>query len=83
MLGPAEDGGYVLIGLKRAVPEIFAEIPWGTAGVAEITRGRMRALGWDWAELPALWDLDRPEDLARLETWPWGSWWITARGKLV
>jgi glycosyltransferase A (GT-A) superfamily protein (DUF2064 family) len=65
VLGPAEDGGYVLLGLWRAAPELFADMPWGTDRVAALTRQRMAALGWRWAELPMLWDLDRPEDLAR------------------
>jgi uncharacterized protein len=67
VLGPAEDGGYVLLGLKQAAPELFSDIPWGTDRVAAITRDRMDALGWEWAELPALWDLDRPDDLVRFE----------------
>jgi len=67
VLGPAEDGGYVMLGLRRAVPALFARVPWGTDRVAAVTRDRMATLGWDWAELPALWDLDRPEDLKRLE----------------
>jgi hypothetical protein len=66
VLGPAEDGGYVLLGLKRAAGELFRDIPWGTDRVAEITRARMMALSWGWAELPELWDVDRPEDLKRL-----------------
>lgn len=66
VLGPAEDGGYVLLGLKQAAPELFHDMPWGSNQVAAVTRGRMEALGWAWAELPVLWDLDRPEDLARL-----------------
>lgn len=65
VLGPAEDGGYVLLGLRRAARELFADMPWGTDRVAALTRERMGMLGWRWAELPALWDLDRPEDLAR------------------
>lgn len=65
-LGPAEDGGYVLLGLKRAAHALFRDIPWGGDRVAEITRKRMAALGWTWVELPILWDLDRPEDLRRL-----------------
>ena len=67
VLGPAEDGGYVLLGLTQAPPELFSDIPWGTDRVAAITRGRMDALGWEWAELPPLWDLDRPDDLVRFE----------------
>jgi rSAM/selenodomain-associated transferase 1 len=68
VLGPAEDGGYVLLGLKQAAPGLFSGIPWGTGEVAAITRERMTSLGWSWAELPTLWDLDRPEDLVRLPT---------------
>jgi rSAM/selenodomain-associated transferase 1 len=64
-LGPAEDGGYVLLGLKRAAPELFADLPWGTAEIARLTRERMAGLGWRWTELSTLWDLDRPADLAR------------------
>jgi rSAM/selenodomain-associated transferase 1 len=68
VLGPAEDGGYVLLGLKRTAPaELFSGVPWGTGAVADTTRGRLHALGWGWRELPVLWDLDRPTDLARYE----------------
>ena len=65
VLGPAEDGGYVLLGLKRVAERLFTGIPWGTERVAPITRARMSALGWRWTELPTLWDLDRPPDLER------------------
>ena len=68
VLGPAEDRGYVLLGLRQAVPVLFANLPWGTDQVAAITRDRMAALGWGWEELPVLWDLDRPEDLGRYES---------------
>jgi rSAM/selenodomain-associated transferase 1 len=66
VLGPAEDGGYALLGLRRAAPELFRDIPWGGERVAAITRARMRELGWRWRELPVLWDVDRPADLTRL-----------------
>ena len=65
VLGPAEDGGYVLIGLRRVVPEVFAHIDWGEAEVLATTRGRFAHLGWRHAELATLWDVDRPEDLER------------------
>lgn len=65
VLGPAEDGGYVLLGLQEAPQSLFKGIPWGGAHVADLTRQRMRELGWSWDELPMLWDLDRPADLAR------------------
>jgi len=63
VLGPATDGGYVLIGLRRAESALFRQMPWGGDRVAEITRQRLAALGWYWQELPALRDVDRPEDL--------------------
>ena len=63
VLGPAMDGGYVLLGLRRAEPALFADLPWGGDQVAAITRLRMTELGWRWRELPTLRDLDRPEDL--------------------
>jgi rSAM/selenodomain-associated transferase 1 len=65
VLGPAEDGGYVLLGLRRAESSLFTGIPWGTEEVARLTRERMRTLGWTCTELATLWDLDRPEDLLR------------------
>ena len=65
VLGPAEDGGYVLIGLRRNNPRLFEDIPWGGDRVLELTRERLRELGWRWRELTPLWDLDRPEDLHR------------------
>jgi rSAM/selenodomain-associated transferase 1 len=65
VIGPAEDGGYVLIGLSRAAPELFRDIEWGAPGVAQETRARIARLGLRHVELPMLWDLDRPEDLSR------------------
>ncbi|MCC6611014.1 MAG: TIGR04282 family arsenosugar biosynthesis glycosyltransferase [Burkholderiales bacterium] len=65
VLGPAEDGGYVLIGLRRADPRLFEGVAWGTAQVLDATRARLAARGYRWHELPVLWDLDRPEDLQR------------------
>ena len=66
VIGPAEDGGYVLVGLSRCDPELFRGIPWGGAKVLPETRRRIAALGWRLSELPALWGVDRPEDLERL-----------------
>ena len=65
VLGPAADGGYVLLGLKRAAHELFVDLPWGESRVADLTRARMLDLGWEWAELPEQWDVDRPDDLDR------------------
>ena len=66
VLGPAEDGGYVLIGLRRPEARVFQRIPWGSAQVLAATRRRLVGLGLRWHELPCLWDVDRAEDLARL-----------------
>ncbi len=66
VIGPAQDGGYVLIGLARPQRSLFTEMPWGTDAVLDETRTRLRAAGLRWCELPALWDVDRPADLARL-----------------
>jgi hypothetical protein len=66
VLAPAEDGGYVLIGLKRAPSALFERMHWGESTVMAETRERLAALGLRWRELETLWDVDRPEDLARL-----------------
>jgi len=66
VITPVEDGGYVLLGLRRLSPDLFSGIPWGTNTVMEETRLRLRRLKWKWHELPQRWDVDRPEDLERL-----------------
>jgi hypothetical protein len=66
VIGPSEDGGYVLIGLRRYAPELFTGISWGTGYVLHQTRQRLRGLGWKWHELSEQWDVDRPEDMERL-----------------
>jgi rSAM/selenodomain-associated transferase 1 len=66
VLIPAEDGGYVLLGLNRSDRRLFSNIPWGSDQVLEITRRRLSSLGWRWLELPSLWDVDRSEDFVRL-----------------
>jgi len=65
VLAPAEDGGYGLIGLRRADPRAFDGIAWGTDAVYAATRARMQALRWRVRALRIVWDLDRPEDLSR------------------
>jgi rSAM/selenodomain-associated transferase 1 len=51
VFGPAADGGYVLIGVRRVDHSLFMDIPWSTDRVMERTRERLRALGWGWREL--------------------------------
>jgi rSAM/selenodomain-associated transferase 1 len=73
VLGPAEDGGYWLIGFTREgfAPEVFADMPWSTAAVAGLTRARLAAAGREFAELTTLPDCDEAADLARLAGPPW------------
>ncbi|TDM09706.1 MAG: glycosyltransferase [Ideonella sp. MAG2] len=61
----AEDGGYVLIGMHQPQPVLFADMPWSTAEVMARTRTRAQGAGLRLHELPALWDVDNPEDLPR------------------
>ena len=65
VFGPAEDGGYVLVGLARPIPCIFSSIGWSTPAVMDQTRGRLRELGCRWRELDTLWDVDGPADYER------------------
>lgn len=67
VISPAEDGGYVFIGLCQYESTLFEGISWGTGSVLEETRVRLRRLRWNWHELPQRWDVDRPEDVERLK----------------
>ncbi len=63
---PAEDGGYVLIGLRNAVASLFSGIPWGSDTVMAETREHVHRAGLRYQELAPSWDLDRAEDFDRL-----------------
>lgn len=65
VLGPSEDGGYYLIGLKRACPELF-DVEMSTSRVLEHTLARADALGLRVVCLPPWYDVDTVEDLRRL-----------------
>jgi rSAM/selenodomain-associated transferase 1 len=67
VLIPAEDGGYVLIGMAAPHPALFAGMSWGTPTVLAETRARIAAQGLETIELAPLWDLDCEADLARVE----------------
>ena len=66
VINPAEDGGYVLLGLKKVDKKIFNSVDWGTSTVAEQTFIHMSDLNWQYTLLPSLWDVDIPEDLVKL-----------------
>jgi hypothetical protein len=64
VLGPAVDGGYYLIGLRRLIPELFTGIRWSTAEVLPETLRIAHRLELAVAKLRLLSDVDRPEDLS-------------------
>ena len=68
VLGPAEDGGYILIGARTCDERLFTDIPWSSDRVLQLTRARLQALKLPYTELDTLWDLDRLEDLTRWRT---------------
>ena len=57
VLGPCRDGGYYLLGLRRPHPSVF-EVDWSTERVLAQTRERFQTLGWRYASLETLWDVD-------------------------
>ena len=63
---PAEDGGYVLIGMREPAPALFCDMPWGTSGLMEETRQRLRKCGLTWQQPIILWDVDLAEDVERM-----------------
>jgi len=74
VLGPAEDGGYYLIGLREPTPAVFTGIAWGTSRVLAETLAR--AGGLRTRLLEASFDVDTPADLARLSD-------VLARGEVA
>jgi uncharacterized protein len=66
VLGPAEDGGYYLIGLKFRHRRLFEDIAWSTESVLEQTLDRAAELGLDTVVLPRWYDVDDIDSLRRL-----------------
>jgi rSAM/selenodomain-associated transferase 1 len=71
---PADDGGYVLVGLRQPQAALFSDMAWSTAEVMSETRLSARRLNLQLREFETLWDVDVPEDLARLATLAEGGW---------
>jgi len=65
VLAPAEDGGYVMIGMKRAYPELFINKTWGHASVLKTTRQQIKRMNLNCIETVMQWDVDTFEDLQR------------------
>lgn len=68
VIGPAEDGGYYLIGVAKPYAFLFTDMAWSSAAVFPETCARLAARGITPAILETLSDCDTPEDVVR---WPW------------
>jgi rSAM/selenodomain-associated transferase 1 len=66
VLGPTEDGGYYLIGLRQSHHELFERMPWSTAQVFPETKRRSEQSGLTVAYTESWYDVDTPDDLTRL-----------------
>ena len=66
VLGPALDGGYYLIGLKRMAPELFTDIPWSTDQVLRLTQGKAATIGLKASLIQPWRDVDTLADLEAL-----------------
>ncbi|MCY4486488.1 MAG: TIGR04282 family arsenosugar biosynthesis glycosyltransferase [Deltaproteobacteria bacterium] len=66
VLGPADDGGYYLIGLNRPAAGLFSGIAWSTAAVLRETLEKARQLGLRVRMVPGTYDVDVARDLERL-----------------
>jgi rSAM/selenodomain-associated transferase 1 len=62
---PVEDGGYILVGLNKPIPELFHDMPWTSERVMPETRRRANKIGLRFEEPKMLWDIDLPEDYER------------------
>jgi uncharacterized protein len=63
---PAQDGGYVVIGMRRAAPGVFRSMTWSVPTVLKETRRRLARAAISTQELAPLWDVDNPADVERL-----------------
>jgi uncharacterized protein len=66
VIGPSEDGGYYLIGLRAPCPELFVGVPWGTDRVLDDTRRKAERARRRLRSLPGWYDVDTLDDLRRL-----------------
>lgn len=85
VLGPADDGGYYLIGLRTVVPTLFTGIAWGSPDVLRQTEAAAARAGLEVVRLAPRYDVDTPADLDRLMTEPaevaprTRTWWRDLR----
>ncbi|HEX9959377.1 MAG TPA: TIGR04282 family arsenosugar biosynthesis glycosyltransferase [Pyrinomonadaceae bacterium] len=67
VLGKTVDGGFYLIGLRKADERIFKAVEWSTAKTFERTRENIMKLNWRLREVPGWYDIDEPKDLEQLK----------------
>ncbi len=66
-IAPAEDGGYVMIGLTQTLPMLFSDIAWGTHTVFDDTVQRVKHLGFSLYQTTRQWDIDTIDDWQRFK----------------
>ncbi len=66
VLGPSEDGGFYLLGLRWCPPALLADLPWSAPDTAVRTRAQLVSHGMSVHDLPLAWDVDDPADLERV-----------------
>lgn len=66
VIGPSQDGGYYLIGLRAPCPRLFVGVPWSTDRVLARTLANARRARRRLVVLPPWYDVDTPDDLRRL-----------------
>jgi hypothetical protein len=67
VIGPAEDEGYYLVGMRKLHAKVFSGIPWGTDRTLAATKARVREAGLNLKLLPVWYDVDTPEGLETLK----------------
>jgi rSAM/selenodomain-associated transferase 1 len=73
VVGPVEDGGYYLLGMKRPELALFRDIAWSTDTVLNTTLEKIKSLGKSYVMLPTLLDIDTAAD--------WEKWQLQNRKK--
>jgi uncharacterized protein len=70
VFGPAGDGGYYLLGMRRVWARLFEDMPWSTPQVLAVSRARACELRLRTSLLPTWYDIDTIDDLQRLALSP-------------
>jgi len=76
VIGPTDDGGFYLLGLRRCPSGLLSELPWGDDTTFAATLARLGARGLSTHVLPRWFDIDRPDDLDRIRA-------VIARGEIT